>query len=107
MQYFAYKAQQDPTYDMIFAIPNGGDRHIAVAKKLRAEGVKAGVLDLCLPVARRGFNGAFFEMKVKPNKLTKQQLEWCDRLVLHGYFAEVCWSGDELIEKVEWYLSTE
>lgn len=32
----------------LFAIPNGGSRHPAVAAKLKAEGVMAGVADLCL-----------------------------------------------------------
>jgi hypothetical protein len=31
-----------------FAVPNGGHRHIAVATKLKAEGVRAGVPDLAL-----------------------------------------------------------
>lgn len=30
------------------AIPNGGHRHVAVARKLKAEGVKAGVPDVVL-----------------------------------------------------------
>ena len=33
-------------YNLIFAIPNGGQRHKAVAAKLKAEGVKSGVPDL-------------------------------------------------------------
>ena len=31
---------------LLFAIPMGGHRHIAVAAKLKAEGVKAGVPDI-------------------------------------------------------------
>ena len=43
----------------LFAIPNGGHRHKAVAVKLRAEGVCAGVPDLMVPEAHGGFNGLF------------------------------------------------
>lgn len=34
---------------LIFAIPNGGLRHPATAKKLQLEGVKAGIPDLFIP----------------------------------------------------------
>jgi len=33
----------------IFAIPNGGHRHVAVAAKLKATGTSAGVPDLYIP----------------------------------------------------------
>ena len=36
----------------VFHIPNGGSRHKAEAARLKAQGVKAGVPDLCIPVAR-------------------------------------------------------
>ena len=35
-----------------FRIPGGGSRHPAEAARPRAQGVKAGVPDLCIPVAR-------------------------------------------------------
>jgi hypothetical protein len=37
---------------LMFAIPNGGLRHKAEANKLKSEGVKAGVPDIMLPIAR-------------------------------------------------------
>ena len=36
----------------VFHIPGGGSRHPAEAARLKAQGVKAGVPDLCIPVAR-------------------------------------------------------
>lgn len=38
---------------LMFAIPNGGLRHKATAGNLKAEGVKAGVPDIMLPVPQR------------------------------------------------------
>lgn len=35
--------------EWLFAIPNGGERHAAVANKMKVEGAKAGVYDLFLP----------------------------------------------------------
>ena len=40
----------------MFRIPNGGSRHPAEAARLKAQGVKAGVPDLCIPVARGSQN---------------------------------------------------
>ena len=52
---FAWLRLQWPDLDRVsFAIPNGGHRHKAVAGKLKAEGVKAGVPDIFIayPIAR-------------------------------------------------------
>lgn len=56
---------------LIFAIPNGGARHIVAAKKLKAEGVKKGIPDLCVPAWN-----LWIEMKrEKGGKLSKEQKE--------------------------------
>ena len=60
-----------PELNLLFHIPNGGKRNITTAKRLKAEGVKAGVPDLFLPVSRGGFFGLFIEMKVGKNKTTQ------------------------------------
>jgi hypothetical protein len=54
-----------------FAIPNGGARHIAVAKKLQAEGVKPGVPDLCFLLP--GGRTAWLEMKIAGGRLSPDQ----------------------------------
>lgn len=65
----------------IFHIPNGGHRAISVAKKLKAEGVKAGVPDLFIPAWR-----IWIEMKrTKGGKVSKEQDEWADYLRGCGY----------------------
>src|SRR5690242_7692047 len=53
----------------VYAIPNGGKRDIATARKLRAEGVKAGYPDLGLDVARGGWHGWRCELKVKGGRV--------------------------------------
>jgi len=80
-----------PELASLYAIPNGGHRHIAVARKLKAEGVKAGVLDVNLDVARGGYHGLRIEMKrVKGGGLSPDQKEWIKRHKDNGYRAEMC-----------------
>ena len=75
-----------PGIELIFAIPNGGARHIATASRLKLEGVKAGVPDLFLPVAKRDFHGLFIELKkAKGGNLSKTQKQWRDDLREQGY----------------------
>ena len=65
----ALKLQErtNPLFANVFAIPNGGHRHIKVAAKLKAEGVKAGIPDIFVAVPNSYSAGLFIEMKVKPN----------------------------------------
>ncbi|MCP4988390.1 MAG: VRR-NUC domain-containing protein [Colwellia sp.] len=100
-----------PALGMIFAIPNGGHRHIRVAQKLKVEGVKAGVPDLLLACTNLltkyksiRWNGLFIEMKSGKNKVTKLQEDWIMRLLLHGYKVVVCYSWTEAVQAIIDYL---
>ncbi|MBV1928237.1 MAG: VRR-NUC domain-containing protein, partial [Gammaproteobacteria bacterium] len=93
----------------MFAIPNGGDRHPVVAAKLKAEGVKRGVPDVCLPVVRGGYHGLYIELK-KPKdstpagKPTEEQIEWLAALGDQGYFAALCVGWDAARKTIVDYL---
>src|SRR5262245_66070578 len=52
-----------PVLKLLYAVPNGGDRNLRVAQKLKAEGGLAGGADLCLTAARRCYQGLYSEMK--------------------------------------------
>ena len=47
-----FQSGRFPELALLYHVPNGGSRKKAEAGRFRAEGVKAGVPDLCLPVAR-------------------------------------------------------
>ena len=93
-----------PELELFHAIPNGGHRHKATAAKLKAEGVKAGVPDTFLPVARRGFHGLYIEMKFGGNKPTDSQRYWIDNLTDEGYCAVVCNGFMDAKDCLLWYL---
>lgn len=56
----AMKRGKYPELDLLFHIPNGGSRGKAEAARFKAEGVKPGVPDLFLPVARGNISRSFY-----------------------------------------------
>lgn len=93
----------------LFAIPNGGQRNKITAAKLKAEGVRSGVPDLCLPVPRRTSSGVllaglFIELKAGKNKPTETQLDWLGWLGQQGYAAYCCTGWDAAKQVIEEYL---
>lgn len=46
-----------------YHIPNGGLRSKREAARMKGQGVRPGVPDLCIPVARRGYHSLYIEMK--------------------------------------------
>lgn len=91
----AMKMIEYPELRLLFAIPNGGHRTKTTAARMKAEGVKKGVPDLCLPVARSLYHGLFIELKAEyPNgshgRTSPEQTAWIKKLTNQGYYADVC-----------------
>ncbi len=93
-----------PPLALLYHVPNGGARSAATAGRLKAEGVKSGVPDLCLPAASGVYHGLYIEMKVKPNKPTAEQVWWLERLNAAGFYAAVCYGWQEGADLIERYL---
>lgn len=95
-------------FALLFAIPNGGQRSKAVAGKLKAEGVKAGIPDLMLAVPRNSYHGLFIEMK-KPagGSVSPSQAKMVLKLQGEGYHVEICNGCDEAVKAVQTYLGME
>jgi hypothetical protein len=93
-----------PVLDLLYAVPNGGYRNIYVARKLKAEGVRAGVADLCLPAARRGYHGLYLEMKSEEGVATKEQKAFLRGVLEEGYCAVIVEGVGEAIEVLQWYI---
>jgi hypothetical protein len=89
---------------LLYAVPNGGDRNLRVARKLKAEGVLAGVADLCLPTARRGYHGLYLEMKSEEGVATEEQIEFLRSVSAEGYCAIIAQGFDEARSTIEWYI---
>ncbi len=93
-----------PVLKLLYAVPNGGDRNLRVARKLKAEGVLAGVADLCLPAPRHGYHGLYLEMKSEVGVTTEEQKEFLRGVSAEGYCAVIAQGVDEARETLEWYI---
>lgn len=89
----------------MYHIPNEGKRSSVAGARLKQAGLKPGVPDVCLPTAHGGYIGLYIEMKIKPNKLTKNQKLWLRALREAGHFTAVCYDWEEAKNLIEEYLS--
>lgn len=94
-----------PELQWLHHIPNGGKRGKVEAARFKAMGVKAGVPDLCLPVARGRYHGLYIEMKRREGgRLSRDQRDWIDGLRKNGYSVWRCDGHREAIGVLEAYL---
>lgn len=109
--FFALHRKEYPETEWMFAIPNGGERNPIVAAKLKAEGVKAGVPDIFLPVTKwtelftfQFACGLFIELKVKKNEPSVKQEEFMDILKRSRYKVAVCYGWEAARDEIIKYL---
>ena len=74
------RAHEDevPALRWYFAVPNGGLCDKGTAVKMKAEGVRPGVLDTLCLLPRQGFHGLAIELKWHGNTLTDEQEQWVE-----------------------------
>ena len=92
-----------PELKLMYHVPNEGKRtNGAVLKKA---GLKAGVPDICLPVARRGYNALYIELKYGSGKLTKAQKDFVKKLKRENNLVKVAYGADQAEEIIRHYLA--
>jgi hypothetical protein len=94
-----------PPLRLLYHVPNEGKRSTAGGQILKAAGLKSGVPDVCLPVARKGYNALYIEMKYGKNKPTAAQKDFMKALQDEGAKVAVCYSAEEAREMIRFYLS--
>lgn len=94
-------------------VPNGGKRHVAVARQLRAAGVKSGVPDVLIfdppPLlppftteARCAYVGTAIELKqAKGGRASDNQTAWLEALAERGWWVSVEHGADAAIKALE------
>jgi len=105
LQWVRYNSAAYPELKLFYHIPNEGKRSYRAGRELKDQGLKAGVPDNCLPVARGGYHSLYIELKrQKGGKISEQQREWIDRLNRAGNKAIVCKGWEEAAEAIVKYL---
>lgn len=104
-QWAAIAERQYPELRLLHAIPNSGKRHIITAVRMKAEGQKAGVSDIFLPVARHGFHGLYIELKIKGGRVSPSQADWIKLTTVQGYKSIVCVGWEDARMEIEGYLT--
>ena len=92
----------------MYAIPNesygGGVQAIRRGMYFKAEGRKAGVPDVCLPVPRGKYGAFYIEFKAPKNYPTPKQKKWLEGLQKAGNRAEIYKDPREALEAILEYL---
>lgn len=108
--------QKYPDLRWLFAIPNGGFRDPITANKLKATGVKSGVLDICLLLRRGEYAALWIELK-RPKSVTAkgkkraageisdEQKLWLDHARSQGHGAVLCVGWIEARDIIIQYLN--
>lgn len=106
-----------PEFELLFAIPNGaklpytrtktGKRFSRQAMVLLEEGLKPGVPDMFLPVARGEWHGLFIEMKRvnRTNKPSPEQKKWLAALTAQGYKCIVAFGAEQAFIELVRYVN--
>lgn len=96
-----------PEFRWLHAVPNGGKRNSFEAQGLKDQGVKAGILDLSLDVARGGYHGLKAELKRPGGNClppTPEQLEYMIFCEQQGYFCFISNDFDHIKETLLRYI---
>ena len=101
----AYESGAHPELALLYHIPNEGKRSQIAGAKLRAEGLKRGVPDICLPVPRGKWHGLYIELKrLRGGRVSDDQQRWLDALNEQEYFATVCRGWQQAAAEIQNYL---
>ena len=94
-----------PCLEFMYAVPNGGFRNPAEAGRFKAEGVKAGVPDICLPFPNKGYHGLYLEAKKKGGRVSPEQKRFIQYLESQNYWVEVAFGYCQMRQSILNYLT--
>lgn len=104
-QWAAMLTGKYPELDSMYHITNEGKRSKVTGGRLKKQGLKRGVPDVCLPCARCGCHALYIELKrMRGGRPSEEQLAWIDRLTRQGNMALVCEGWERAADTIERYL---
>ena len=94
-----------PELELFYHIPNEGKRTFQTGNELKRQGMKRGVPDNCLPVARGPYNSLYIELKRKRgSKTSEEQKLWIANLNKAGNRAIICYGWEQAAAEITKYL---
>lgn len=105
------KEHRIPALSLLYAVPNGaiaGPGRFQIVAMMKKMGLRNGVPDLVLPVARHGYHALFIEMKRahgSPSDVDDEQQHWHAMLREEGNKVEVCFGATQAIKALEEYTA--
>lgn len=100
-----YAMNRYPELKLMYHVPNEGKRSRHTGAKMKEAGLKPGVPDIHLPVARGSYIGLYIELKCGRNKPTENQKRWLRDLRKAGHLTAVCYGWEQAKKLIEDYLS--
>lgn len=106
-----------PELKWLHSSQSGAKMTPATAGKMKAEGMRAGVVDIFLDVPRGGFHGLRLELKVPEQRnakgtivkrkgvLSAEQEEWLAHYASSGFFTHTCYGWESAVQLIETYLN--
>lgn len=105
--FISWEINRDSRYDAIYAVPNAGKRSVGALLYYKAEGLRSGVPDVCIPVPVKPYCGAYIEFKRPGEKQTQKQIEWFIKLTNLGHKCVVCYDATVAYEWTKEYFRGE
>ena len=93
-----------PELNLFHSIPNGSHKGYASRYLHKVTGLKPGVPDTFLPVARCGFHGLYIEFKSAKGRVRDEQKIWIAKLTEQGYLVRTCRDTETAIEIAKAYV---
>jgi hypothetical protein len=90
---------------IFFHVPNGGSRNVIEASKLKKMGVLAGVCDVLVLNPMGSYNGLAIELKIKPNRVNENQINFINKLEKINWYTKVCYDFETAKNVIDVYFS--
>lgn len=100
-----------PETKWLFAIPSGGHRSKSQAAILKAEGLKAGIPDMCLAIRRGTWPCLWIELKIpakdgkREGRVSDEQKMWLGHFKSQGMATMVCYGWEHAKDIIIQYLN--
>lgn len=90
---------------LYFSVPNEAACNSIKGRHLKETGMRKGVSDMFIAEPHHSFHGMFLELKNSKGMLSPEQRQFLREVEQKHYFTAVCFSIDEAINILSWYIS--